>query len=212
MDSHERDIITIYDFDTMQCGFAMLPMVFGMMITAMGSGMMVHKTGYRIWIIIGSVIMVGSLLLMSSLGHDSDIVWLYVYTFLFGMGLGFTNSTVMIAVQNSTPSDEMGMTTSTVTVMRNIGSTVGTAIFALIISTKMNTEFAKTAFAPMADMYGLSGTGLIGLKYIPGIPGLADTIVRIFGDSVCSAFLFAGLLYLVALGVSFFIDKGKAEE
>ena len=72
----------------------------------------------------------------------------------------------------------------------------------------MNTEFAKTAFAPLADQFGLSGTGLIGLKYIPGIPGLADTIVKIFGESVCAAFLFAGLLYLVALGISFFLDKG----
>ena len=201
-------IITIYDYDTMECGLAMLPMVFGMMITAMGSGMMVHKTGYRIWIMIGSVIMVASLLLMSTMGSTADIMTLYIYTFLFGMGLGFTNSTVMIAVQNSTPSDEMGMTTSAVTVMRNIGSTVGTATFALIISTRMNTEFAKTAFAPLADQFGLSGTGLIGLKYIPGIPGLADTIVKIFGESVCTAFLFAGLLYLVALGISFFLDKG----
>ena len=201
-------IITIYDYDTMECGLAMLPMVFGMMITAMGSGMMVHKTGYRIWIIIGSVIMVASLLLMSTMGSTSEIMTLYIYTFLFGMGLGFTNSTVMIAVQNSTPSDEMGMTTSAVTVMRNIGSTVGTATFALIISTRMNTEFAKTAFAPLADQLGLSGTGLIALKFYPPIPGLADTIVEIFGESVCTAFLFAGLLYLVALGISFFLDKG----
>ena len=201
-------IITIYDYDTMECGLAMLPMVFGMMITAMGSGMMVHKTGYRIWIIIGSVIMVASLLLMSTMGSTSEIMTLYIYTFLFGMGLGFTNSTVMIAVQNSTPSDEMGMTTSAVTVMRNIGSTVGTATFALIISTRMNAEFAKTAFAPLADQLGLSGTGLIALKFYPPIPGLADTIVEIFGESVCTAFLFAGLLYLVALGISFFLDKG----
>ena len=89
---------------------------------------------------------------------------------------------------------------------------LGTAIFALIISSRMNTEFAKTVFAPLAEQFGLSGTGLIGLKYIPGIPGLADTIVEIFGDSVCSAFLFAGLLYLLALGISFFIDKGVPKE
>jgi len=203
-------IITIYDYDTLECGFALLPMVFGMMLTAMGSGMLIHKTGYKIWIVVGSIIMVASLLLMSTLGHDSDIVWLYVYTFLFGMGLGFTNSTMMIAVQNSTPRDEMGMTTSTVTVMRNIGSTVGTAVFALIISSRMNNEFANTPYAYLADQYGLSGTGLIGLKYVP-IPGLADTIVTIFGDSVCQAFLFAGLLYLVALGLSFLISDRKDE-
>ena len=203
-------IITIYDYDTLQCGFAMLPMVFGMMITAMGSGMMVHRTGYRIWVIIGSVIMVASLLLMSTMGSTADIMILYVYTFLFGMGLGCTNSTVMIAVQNATPSDEMGMTTSAVTVMRNIGSTVGTATFALIISALMNEKFASTIYYnnPMVQALDLSGTGLIALKHIPlPLPGLADTITQIFGDSVCTAFLFAGLLYILALVISFFIDK-----
>ena len=205
-------IITIYDYDTMQCGLCLLPMVFGMMITAMGSGMMVRRTGFRIWIILGSVIMVASLILMSTMGSTADITVLFIYTFLFGMGLGFTNSTLMIAVQNHTPSDEMGMTTSAVTALRNIGSTVGTAAFALIISTRMNDEFAKTAFAPLADQFGLSGTGLIALKYFPPIPGLADTIVEIFGESVCAAFLFAGLLYIVALVMSFLIDDGKPGE
>ena len=205
-------IITIYDYDTMECGLCLLPMVFGMMITAMGSGMAVRRTGYRIWIIVGSVIMVASLLLMSTLGSTSDIILLFVYTFLFGMGLGFTNSTMMIAVQNNTPREDMGMTTSTVTAMRNIGSTVGTAAFALIISTSMNSKFAETAFAPLAEQFDLSGTGLIALKYFPPIPGLADTIVSIFGESVCGAFLFAGLLYILALGMSFLIDKGKPGE
>ena len=203
-------IITIYDYDTLQCGFSMLPMVFGMMITAMGSGMMVHKTGYRIWIVIGSVIMVAALLLMSTLGSDSDIMMMFIYTFLFGMGLGFTNSTVMIAVQNATPSDEMGMTTSAVSVMRYIGSTVGTATFALIISSRMNEQFAETIYAnmPMIQAMDLSGTGLLALKHIPlGIPGLPEKITEIFGSSVCTAFLVAGLLYIAALIISFFIDK-----
>ena len=208
-------IITIYDYDTLQCGFALLPMVFGMMITSMGSGMLVHRTGYRIWVITGSIVMVVSLLLMSTMGSTADINVLYIYLFLFGMGLGFTNSTVMIAVQNATPSDEMGMTTSAVSVMRNIGSTVGTALFALVISSSMNTKFAETVYAYLADAYGLSGTGLIGLRYIP-IPGmqpdLANTVTQIFGDSVCTAFLMAGLLYIVALVISFFIDKKTTVE
>ena len=200
-------IITIFDYDALQCGYTLLPMVFGMMITSMGGGMIVNRTGYRVWVVTGSVIIMVSLLLMSMMGSTTDITIMYVYLFLFGMGLGFTNSTVMIAVQNATPSSEMGMTTSTVSVMRNIGSTVGTASFALIISNMMNTEFAKTSFAYLAEEYDLSGTGLIALKYYPPIPGLSDTIVSIFGDSVCTAFLFGGLLYVLALIVSFFIDK-----
>ena len=202
-------IITIYDYDTLQCGFALLPMVFGMMITSMGSGMLVNKTGYRVWVILGSAIIMISLFLMSTMGSTTDVTILYIYLFLFGMGLGFTNSTVMIAVQNSTPSKEMGMTTSTVSVMRNIGSTVGTATFALIISSSMNDKFAQTIYAPLAEQFDLSGTGLIALKYItiPGFDGLAETIVEIFGSSVCLAFLFGGFLYILALIISFFIDK-----
>ena len=202
-------IITIYDYDTLQCGFALLPMVFGMMITSMGSGMLVNKTGYRVWVILGSAIIMISLFLMSTMGSTTDVTILYIYLFLFGMGLGFTNSTVMIAVQNSTPSKEMGMTTSTVSVMRNIGSTVGAATFALIISSSMNDKFAQTIYAPLAEQFDLSGTGLIALKYItiPGFDGLAETIVEIFGSSVCLAFLFGGFLYILALIISFFIDK-----
>jgi len=201
-------IITIYDYSTLECGFALLPMVFGMMITSMGSGMLVNRTGYRVWVTIGSVIIMTSLFLMSTMGSTADVTILYVYLFLFGMGLGCTNSTVMIAVQNSTPSDEMGMTTSAVSVMRNIGSTVGTATFALIISGCMNSEFAKTAYAYLAEAFDLSGTGLLALRYIPGVPPeVPDLIVEIFGDSVCQAFLFGGLLYILALILSFFIDK-----
>ena len=201
-------IITIYDYTTMECGFALLPMVFGMMITSMGSGMLVNRTGYRIWVILGSAIIMASLFLMSTMGSDADIFILYVYLFLFGLGLGFTNSTVMIAVQNSTPSDEMGMTTSAVSVMRNIGSTVGTATFALIISSNMNSEFVETAYGYLADMFDLSGTGLLALRYIPTVPPeVPGLITDIFGNSVCLAFLSAGALYVLALCISFFIDR-----
>ena len=118
-------IITIYGYDTLECGVALLPMVFGMMITSMASGMFVNRTGYRVWVVSGSVIIVASLLLLSTLGSDSDISVMCVYQFLFGLGLGCTLSTMMVAVQNCTPSAEMGMTTSAVTLMRNIGATVG---------------------------------------------------------------------------------------
>lgn len=201
-------ITAVYDYDALQCGFALLPLVFGMMITSMGSGMLVHRTGYRIWVISGSVLVMGTLLVMSTLGYDSDIEILYVYEFLFGLGLGCSMSTVMVAVQNVTPADEMGMTTSSVSLMRNIGATVGTATYAMIVSNKMNTMFAETEFAGLADYFGISGTGLLQLRYYPPIPGLADKIVQIFGDSVCFAFLVCGISFVLALILSLFMEKG----
>lgn len=195
----------IYDIGTMECGLCLLPMVFGMMITSMGSGMTVNRLGYRKWIVAGSAIMIASLLLMSTLGSDSKRLIVLAYLFLFGLGLGCVNSTVMIAVQNNTRIEDMGMTTSAVSLMRNVGSTVGTAAFSLIISSRMNEGVAGTFLEPIAEAMGLNGTGLIALKYLP-IPGVPEKIVEIFGASVCAAFLFAGLLYIVNLLISFRMD------
>ncbi len=201
-------LMNIYDLDAMQCGLCLLPLVFGMVFTSMGSGMMVNKTGYRKWVLAGSVLMTASLLLLSTIGSKPDMWIVLVYLFIFGLGLGCVNSTVMISVQNHTPIKDMGMTTSVVSLMRNIGSTVGTASFGVIIASFMNTEFAKTIYAPLAEQFGLSGTGLLAFKYIPGVPDELPGIVNdIFGNGVCSAYLFAGLLYVLGILLALRMDK-----
>ena len=122
-------------------------------------------------------------------------------------------------IENSTKTFEtywvltnMGMTTSAVSLMRNVGSTVGTACYSLVIASQMNSKFADSIYSFVNDIFNFNGTGLIALRYIPGfdIPGqatLAETIVEIFGTSVCAAFLFGGLIYIVALVISFTMDK-----
>ena len=202
----------MFDIGTMECGFYLLPMVVGMMITSMGSGMLVNKTGYRGWIVAGSTLIMAALLLMYTMGSDPNKMLLFVYLFIFGLGLGCVNSTVMISVQNHTSIENMGMTTSAVSLMRNVGSTVGTACYSLIIASQMNSKFADSTYSFVNDIFNFNGTGLIALRYVPGfdIPGqatLAETIVEIFGTSVCAAFLFGGLIYIVALVISFTMDK-----
>ena len=122
-------MIYSYGIGTMECGLMLLPLVFGMMVTSMGSGMLVAKTGYRLWTVIGTAIITSSLLLMSTLGGDPSKPLLLFYTFLFGLGLGCVQSVVMSAVQNNSDPREVGMTTSSVSLVRSIGSTTGTAIF-----------------------------------------------------------------------------------
>ena len=202
----------MFDIGAMECGIYLLPMIVGMMITSMGSGMLVNKTGYRIWIVTGSILIMVGLLLMSTMGSDPQRLPLFVYLFIFGTGLGCVNSTVMISVQNHTAIEEMGMTTSAVSLMRNIGSTVGTACYSLVIASQMNSRFADSIYSFMTDIFDFKGTGLIALRYITGfdIPGqatLAETIVGIFGNSVSVAFLFGGIIYIIALVISFTVDK-----
>lgn len=79
--------------------------------------------------------------LLSTIGGSNDLPLLYLYLLLFGLGMGACSTTIMVAVQSVTPPEHMGMTTSAVTLVRNIGSTVGTAFFGMVISGTMDHRF-----------------------------------------------------------------------
>lgn len=193
-------IIYTYNYDTLQCGFTLLPMVIGMMLTSMGSGMMVAKTGYKKWIIAGSVLTTAALFLMSTLGSKSDLIFVLLYLLIFGLGLGCLNSTVMVAVQNNAKKGEIGMTTSTVSLFRTIGATVGTAIYSLVISNKMDNAFAASMYHGMEDAFNFHGTGILTfIQIFPNNMPLCDFIRSIFADGLCMAFIVAGVLFVIAL-------------
>lgn len=200
-------MIYAYGVDTMECGLMLLPFVIGMSITSTGSGMLVSKTGYRLWVFVGTATIMASLLLMSTLGPNPDRTLLYLYTFLFGLGLGCVASVVMVAVQNAADPKEMGMTTSSVGLVRSVGATMGTSIFALIISAKMDYEFAASIFNGMQDAFNLHGTGLLRFADMGLDPGLTEFVIGIFGDGLCLTFLVTGIMFVVAIGLSLLIDS-----
>ncbi|MGN1045066.1 MAG: MFS transporter [Candidatus Methanomethylophilaceae archaeon] len=201
-------MIYSYGIDTMACGVMLLPLVAGMMITSMGSGMLVARTGYRVWTVIGTVLISASLLLMSTLGRGPDRAILEICLFVFGFGLGCVSSVVMAAVQNNSAPSKVGMTTSSVSLVRSIGSTMGTAVFSLIIANRMDSGFAESVFAPMADAFGLHGTGLLRFVDMDISPAISELVIGLFSDGLCLAFLTIGLVFLAAVALAFLIDSG----
>lgn len=144
--------ILIEDHSTITAGLYSLFMVAGMVITVNLSGKFLEKTGYRFWIIIGTVITAASMLLMSKMTMDTSLNYYAVCLFLLGAGLGCMMATIMVGVQNSSSEKEMGMSTSAVNLLRSIGATVGTAIFAMVISNKIGSELDKNLPADISAM------------------------------------------------------------
>jgi len=204
-------ITMIYDYDALGCGLTMLPMVFGAMTTSVVSGILYNRTGYRFWLVLGAILITSALFLMSTMDGSGDLVPMYVYLFIFGLGMGSSLSTSMIAVQSVSSKKDVGMTTSAVSLTRNIGSTVGAALFALLIGGAMDSKFAETVFSPLADLFGLRGTGLLSLRYmdLPDFPGVGETVIRIFGESTCWAFLIASMIFIAAIVIALFIRDAK---
>ena len=132
-------------------------------------------------------------------------------TFILGLGLGCMMSVVMSAVQNSSKPTEMGMTTSSVNLIRSIGTTMGTAIFTMVINSKLSGELATWIDDP--DVLGqlTPDTGVIG--QIVQFPQYAGEIMTAFSNSVDFSFLAGGciILLLVIIGIIFKAQKPEED-
>ncbi|MCW0213768.1 MAG: MFS transporter, partial [Pseudonocardia sp.] len=118
-----------------ESGFLMLPLVLGIMVGAAGSGQITSRTGkYKIFPVVGTAFMVAAMLLMHFLVDVNIALWeLDLYMGLFGLGLGLSMQTLVLAVQNAVPARDMGVATASSTFFRQMGGTLGTAIFLSIL-------------------------------------------------------------------------------
>ncbi|MHA7985361.1 MDR family MFS transporter [Rathayibacter sp. CAU 1779] len=115
-------------------GFAMIPMVIGLMIASLGSGQLVARTGkYRIFPVTGTLFTAVGFLIMTFLKYDSPLWFLMVGTFVIGLGLGQLMQSLVLASQNSVKPQDMGVASSAATFFRQIGGTLGTAIMLSVL-------------------------------------------------------------------------------
>ena len=117
-----------------EAGLLLLPMVFGIMGASVIAGQITSRTGrYKIFPVIGSALLVVGLLLMHTIGADTALWHTDLYMLIFGAGLGLNMQTIVLAMQNAVPVRDMGVATSSVTFFRQVGGTLGTAVFLSIL-------------------------------------------------------------------------------
>lgn len=127
-------------------GLQTLPLMLGIMSAAAVSGRITSKTGrYKIFPVIGTAVLAVALVLFSFVGADTPLVSTMAIMLLFGMGLGLNMQSVILAVQNAVNPRDMGVATSSVTFFRQMGGTLGAAVFLSLLFSLMLGRIA-TAF------------------------------------------------------------------
>ncbi len=110
-------------------GLQLIPLILGLLITSIGSGQMITRTGrYRWFPIAGTAVMVVGLFLLSSIGTDRPPPHAVAYMFVLGLGLGMVMQMLVLVVQNAVDYQDLGAATSGATLFRSIGGSVGTAV------------------------------------------------------------------------------------
>ncbi|MCW2820439.1 MAG: major facilitator transporter [Marmoricola sp.] len=120
-----------------RAGLMMLPMVVGMMSAGIAVGQVTSRTGrIRIFPIIGSGMAAVAMIALSFVGADTSLLWVMAGMLLLGLGLGQCMQPLTIIVQNAVPPREIGVATSSATFFRQLGGTLGVAVFlSLLFST-----------------------------------------------------------------------------
>lgn len=117
-----------------EAGLLMLPMVLGLMTGSIGSGQVISRTGHIRWFpVVGSAVTVVGLFLLSLCGADTPMIWVSLSMLVLGLGLGNCLQPILLIVQNSVPPTEIGVATSSATFFRQIGGTLGVAIFLSVL-------------------------------------------------------------------------------
>lgn len=137
-----------------EAGLLLLPMTLGIMIGSIVSGQIISRTGrYRVFPIVGAALLTISLFVFHYVAYDTPLWQTMIVMTAFGVGLGFNFQPLTLAVQNAVPPQQIGVATSTATFTRQIGGTLGTAVFLSILfstaSEKISTALA--AAVPTAE-------------------------------------------------------------
>ncbi|MEU7634245.1 MFS transporter [Nocardia sp. NPDC049220] len=115
-------------------GLLMLPLVLGIMIGSQSAGRITKKTGrYKFLPVAGTFIIAVGTVLYAQVHFDSPLWQPLVYGGVIGLGLGSCMQTLIIAAQNAGPRSDMGVSTASATFFRQMGGTLGVAVFLTIL-------------------------------------------------------------------------------
>ncbi|MDO4247264.1 MAG: MDR family MFS transporter, partial [Deinococcus sp.] len=125
-------------------GMSMLPLMIGLMGASILSGNIVARTGqYKPWIIGGTLVLILGMWTLEGLKPDTTLPDLYWRMFLVGLGLGPSQSLFTLAIQSGVSVRELAVATSSSQFFRQIGNTIGAAVFGTLLMNNLHTEMPK---------------------------------------------------------------------
>jgi EmrB/QacA subfamily drug resistance transporter len=179
-------------------GFLLLPMILGLMISAIGTGQIASRTGRYKWMPLAGMAVTGiALWLLSTLAVDTALPVLLSYLFLLGVGIGLGMQILILIVQNSFPDRDVGTATASNNFFREIGASMGGAVVGALFSSRLADLL--TARLPAGD--GTAGSDLNSLTpaAVNALPdSVHDIIVSAYNEALTPVFLM--LVPMVAVG------------
>jgi len=127
-----------------ESGYQILPLLGGLIISAIATGQIVSRTGRYKALIIGALVLLAfGLFLLTNIRPDTPLPLLWLWMAVAGLGVGPSFAVFTLAVQNAVPVRDLGTGTSGVTLFQQLGGTVGLAIAGTLFGSTLLEEIPK---------------------------------------------------------------------
>jgi len=191
-------------------GLLMLPMMVGLIGTSIASGILITRTGkYRIFPVLGTLVTGVAMVAMTTLTADTPVWLICVFLFVFGAGLGLIMQVVVLVAQNSVDPSMIGTATSTNNYFREVGASLGVAVFGTIFTTRL-TDNLKDVFAGAgaSPADAANATATLDPQTLAQLPDvLRDGIVTAYADALAPVFWYLLPFIAIAFVLSLFLKQ-----
>ena len=196
-----------------QSGLLTIPMMAGLLIASTIFGGIISRRGtWKAIMVSGSVLVVAGTVLLGTLQYDTSLVFVGVFMFILGAGLGMLMQNLVLVVQNSIEVKNLGVATSAVTFFRSLGGTIGVSVLGSVLGTLIADHIAdgivKLSPADQAQAAQTLGDGTI--PHVADLPDAIRILVEsAYGSGVGSVFSYSIPLAVVTLIAVIFLPNAK---
>ena len=135
-----------------QAGLEMTPVMLSLVVTTVVCGRLIARHGkYRRFPIAGTASLIVGLALLSRMTPHSPYLLQASGMALLGVGIGSVVQVLILTAQNSVPTADLGVATSTATFFRSMGASAGVAVFGALFSSGLASRLGASAGASLPD-------------------------------------------------------------
>ncbi|MGW0560661.1 MFS transporter [Streptomyces sp. NPDC003016] len=188
-----------------ESGLLMLPMMGGVVVASIVSGQLISRTGrYRVYPVAGGACSVLGMWLLSRLEADTPRLHYSVWMAVLGVGIGLVMPVLILAVQNSVPPADLGTATSAHTYFRQIGGSVGAAVFGTLFANRLADGLAERlpAGAGLPDPAGITPQLVHAME-----PALRDAYIAAYAEAMPRIFLYLVPVLVLGLLIACFLKE-----
>lgn len=195
-----------------ESGIILMPLNIVMIVMGIVVGLLITRTGrYKIFTLAGVTIAGVAMFLLSRLTVEAEYWQMSVVLALFGFGLGACMQVFLLIVQNSAMRKDLGVATATTQFVRQVGSTIGIAIFGAVMSAGIGpgiTRHLPPGAAGEVDLSGIDAGSVLDPDALRGLPPAVVEAVRMgVADALTTSFLIGVPLAAVVLVLTLMIKE-----